>query len=112
MKTFYVKVLQGLIPQESIQDQFDDEVQAWHEGSSNQSLHEYLGLPESVYNKIVQSPSELNNLYAKKDLNAQELCAILKTLPPEAKVCYDSVHSFSAEDIHFDEDFKHIVLNY
>lgn len=49
--SFYEKYIKGEIPL----DEIDDYVEKWHKGTSEIGLVDYLGMPESLYEKWMQT---------------------------------------------------------
>lgn len=53
--------------EEEVLNYFDDLIDKWHDGDSNESLIEYLGLSRVEYNFYVTNPTEFAKSYLNKE---------------------------------------------
>lgn len=112
--TFYVKLITQKFPNDLAEliKLLNSEIENWNELDSPGSLHEFLGMPETTYFKIVTDQSYLKDLRNKTQTSVFDLIEILKTLPQDKNVVYDSVCDLYPSDIIFDSDFNTVRLNF
>lgn len=60
--TFLEKCQTGQIRSEDLYDEFDHAVEEWHSGRKRMPLHEFLGMSQREYSKVIKNPSYLKDL--------------------------------------------------
>ncbi|MCP4339531.1 MAG: hypothetical protein GY799_11735 [Desulfobulbaceae bacterium] len=64
-KTFIDLCLEGLV----LLEQIDDFIDQWHDGNSQKSLYEYLGLTRDEYAIFVEDPEHLSSILMSRRFN-------------------------------------------
>lgn len=71
MEKFYTLYRKGEIPA----DYIDYYIESWHNGNSQESLYEFLGIPVEIYNEWVKSVQlpKFNDLYKKGESSKESI---------------------------------------
>lgn len=46
----------------ALPEEIDDYIDAWHEGDSDESLHEYLGMSSEEYSLWIKNPNAIHSI--------------------------------------------------